>query len=74
MLREDAASEAVNDAVDKFITEGCYDEELAKRTIESSLRQASRKRKLEPMSQEAVYAELGGNDGIDNFHGYQVKE
>ena len=73
MLREDAASEAVNEAVDKFITEGCYDEELARRTIESSLRQASRKRQLEPMSKESVGIELQGNNGVDHFHGYEVK-
>lgn len=61
MLREDAASDAVNDAVDKWISEGCYNEETAKRTIESSLRQASRKRELEPINTED-----------EGTHGYKI--
>jgi polyhydroxyalkanoate synthesis regulator phasin len=64
VLRQDAAERAMNDAVDKWISEGCYDEELARRVIDSSLRQSSRKRELEPIP----------IDEGDGFHGYQLKE
>ena len=62
VLREDAASEAVNSAVDGFIDKDCCDEERARRTIESSLRQASRHRELEPIEVKE-----------EGFHGYQIK-
>ncbi len=63
MLREDAASEAVNNWVNDVVEKGidCFDEEVAKRTIQSSLRQASRKRSVEPIDVKE-----------DGFHGYKV--
>ena len=64
-LREDAASEAVNGAVDTFIKEGCYDGKVAKRRIQSSLRQSSRKRKLEPI-------DLPNSEEYQGFHGYKI--
>jgi len=66
VLREDAASEAVNVAVDTFIKEGCYDEKVAKRRIQSSLRQSSRKRKLEPI-------DLPNTEEYQGYHGYKIK-
>jgi len=60
-LRQDAADNAMNDAVDVWIREGTYDEETAKRAIQSSLRQASRKRDLEPISVDE-----------EGMHGYKV--
>ena len=64
VLRQDAADEAVNDAVDAWINGQLYDEELAKRTIQSSLRQASRKRDVEPVNIEG--------DEFNNMHGYRL--
>ena len=66
VMREDAAMEAVNDAVDLWIREGCYDEDMARTRIESSLRQSSLTKKLEPIT---VYGEQ-----YENTHGYEVKE
>jgi polyhydroxyalkanoate synthesis regulator phasin len=60
-LRQDAADEALNEAVDTWIRDGCYDEEVAKRVIQSSLRQASRKRSVEPISVEE-----------EGTHGYKI--
>lgn len=71
ILRQDAADKAMNDATDKWIAEDCYNEELALRTIESSLRQSSRKRTLEPISLTNEEREIIGSDGI---HGYLGKE
>jgi len=65
VLREDAAAEAVNDAVDKFVSGDCFDEEAAKLTIQSSLRQSSRTRKLEPVN-------LLDTEGNRGFHAYKV--
>ena len=65
VLREDAACEAVNLAVDAMCNdEGqlVYNEQTARRTIESSLRQASRHRELEPIEVKE-----------EGFHGYQIK-
>ena len=61
VLREDAAADAVNEAVDKWIADDCYDEETAKRVIQSSLRQASRKRELEPIESDE-----------EGTHGYKI--
>ena len=61
VLREDAASEAVNLAVDGFIDKDCCDEETARRTIESSLRLASRHREVEPVPVKE-----------EGFHGYKL--
>ena len=74
VLRQDAADEAMNDAVDrqtKMIAEGCFDEETAKRTIESSLRQSSRKRKVEPISLTEEEKRLIGSGDV---HGYIMHE
>ena len=71
VLRQDAADKAMNDAVDQWIAEDCYNEELALRTIESSLRQSSRKRKLEPITLTEEEKEIIGSDSI---HGYLGKE
>ena len=65
VLREDAASEAVNTAVDRWLEEDCYDEDTAKRVIQSSLRQASRKRELEPIAIN--------DEELRGFHGYEIK-
>jgi hypothetical protein len=65
VLRQDAAERAVNDAVDKWISEGCYDEDLARTVIDSSLRQSSRHRELEPIPLDDEY---------EGFRGYQIKE
>ena len=71
VLREDAASEAVNKAVDAAIKSDCYDEQEARRKIESSLRQSSRKRELEPtIIKKKELLQLGIDD---SFHGYKVK-
>ena len=64
VLRQDAADEAVNAAVDAWVSGQPYDEEVAKRTIQSFLRQASRKRELEPIN--VVGVEYQG------MHGYKV--
>jgi len=63
-LRQDAADNAVNDAVDEWIGTENYDEEVAKRVIQSSLRQASRKRNLESIELR--------EDEYDGFHGYRI--
>ena len=63
-LRQDAADKAMNDTVDTWIKEGCYDEEVAKRTIQSSLRQSSRKREVEPVSVEG--------EEYNGMHGYKI--
>lgn len=65
ILREQAKDEAVDNATDEMWQSDCYDEETARRTIDSSLRQSSRTRKLEP-------ANVAG-DEYSNFHGYKVK-
>lgn len=71
VLREDAASEAVNKAVDAAIESDCYDEQTARRRIESSLRQSSRKRELEPtIIKKKEQLQLGIDD---RFHGYRIK-
>ena len=71
VLREDAASEAVNEVVDTLIESDCYDEQTARRRIESSLRQSSRKRELEPtLITKKERRGLGIDDGI---HGYKIK-
>jgi len=71
VLREDAASEAVNEAVDAAIKSDCYDEQTARRRIESSLRQSSRKRELEPtIIKKKEQLQLGIDD---RFHGYKIK-
>jgi len=71
VLREDAASEAVNEAVNAAIKSDCYDEKTARRKIMSSLRQSSRTRKLEPTTiKKKEQAQLGIDDG---FHGYMIK-
>ena len=71
VLREDAASEAVSESVDILIKSDCYDEQTARRKIESSLRQSSRKRELEPsIIKKKEQAKLGIDDG---FHGYSIK-
>ena len=64
VLRQDAADEAVNAAVDAWVSGQSYDEEMAKRTIQSFLRQASRKRDKEPIN--VVGAEYQG------MHGYKI--
>ena len=70
VLREDAASEAVNEAIDASMKLDCYDEQTARRIIESSLRQSSRKRELEPtMIKKKEQNELGIDDG---FHGFRI--
>ena len=71
VLREDAASEAVNKAVDAARKSGCYNEETARRKIASSLRQSSRTRKLEPTTiKKKEQLQLGITEG---FHGYMIK-
>ena len=72
VLREDAASEAVNEAIDAAIKLDCYDEETARRRIESSLRQSSRTRKLEPIVIKRKEKLQLGID--DSFHGYKIKK
>lgn len=67
VLREDAASEAVNDAVDTWIKENCYDEEVAKRRIQSSLRRISQKQTLEPI-------DLPNTEEYQGFHGYRITD
>jgi len=70
VLREDAASEAVNEAIDASMKLDCQDEQTARRKIESSLRQSSRKRELEPtLITKREQAQLGIDDG---FHGYKI--
>lgn len=70
VLREDAASEAVNEAIDASMKSDCYDEQTARRKIESSLRQSSRKRELEPtLITKKEQRKLGIDDG---FHGYRI--
>ena len=63
VLQEDAADEAVNNAVDEMWQSDCYDEERARVVIDSSLRQSSRTRKLEPITVH----------DYENMHGYKVK-
>jgi len=70
VLREDAASEAVNKAIDAVIKSDCYGEETARRRIESSLRQSSRARKLEPTVVKRKEKLRLGID--DSFHGYKI--
>ena len=71
VLREDAASEAVNDAIDVLMKQDCYDVQTARRRIESSLRQASRTRTLEPtLITKKEQNELGIDD--EGFHAYKV--
>lgn len=71
VLREDVASEAVNESIDVLITSDCYDEQVARRRIESSLRQSSRKRELEPtIIKKKEQLQLGIDD---SFHGYRIK-
>lgn len=65
VLQEDAADEAVNIAVDEMWQSDCYDEEMARTRIDSSLCQSSRTRTLEP-------ANVVGQE-FDNFHAYKVK-
>ena len=65
VLRQDAADLAVDKATDEMWQSNCYDEEKARVTIDSSLRQSSRTRKVEPIvipSEEPL-----------GFHGYKVK-
>ena len=72
VLREDAASEAVNEAINTMVKLDCYDEETARRRIESSLRQSSRTRKLEPTVVKRKEKLRLGID--DSFHGYKIKK
>ena len=69
VLRQDAADEAVNSAVDEIWQSGClgkaFDEQRTKTTMQSSLRQSSRTRKLE-------LANVVG-DEYREFHAYRVK-
>lgn len=65
-LRQDAADNAMNDAVDEWIKLGTYDEEVAKRVIQSSLRKSSRNRNIEPI-------DLPDTEEYQGFHGYRVK-
>lgn len=63
ILRDDAACEAVNSAVDAMVRTGCYDLEKAKRRIQSTLRHSSRKRELEPTPCD-----------MEGFHGYEIRQ
>ena len=65
VLREEAACSAVNEAVDRQLGEDCFDEEAAKLVIQSSLRQSSRKRELEPTN-------LPETEETRGFHAYKV--
>ena len=49
VLQREAAEEAVNLATDEMWQSGCYDVKRARVVIDSSLRQSSRTRKLEPV-------------------------
>ena len=62
-LRQDAADEAMNRAVDTWMEADCYDEQMAKRAIQSSLRQSSRKRQVEPITVH----------DYENMHGYEIR-
>jgi len=62
VLKRDAADGALNEAIDEWIRQDNYDEETAKRAIQSSLRQSSRKRKLEPIN----------SVDEEGFQGYRV--
>jgi len=71
--RQDAAERAMNEVVDEWVRLGNYDEEVAKRKIQSSLRQSSRKRKLEPIGVVGSLNDELNFDESHGFHGYKIK-
>ncbi len=54
----------MDDAVDKWIKEDCFDEEMARKVIQTSLRQSSRNRNLEPITVEGEESE--------GMHSYRI--
>jgi len=70
ILRQDVANEAVNKAVDNWVDGQPIDEMGARRTIDSYLRQSSRRRKLEPLSFRALPPEVSHAA----MHGYRIVE
>ncbi len=68
VLRQDAAEDAVNEAVDNWVNGEPYDESKAKRVICNALRRSSRNRNLEPL-RSGEYP-----PGVDtNMRGYEIR-